>query len=158
MTVSAPASRNAPCPCGSGKRYKDCHGALGAPARSAPLAAARPAEHVALLAQALELQKAGDLSAAMTAYERVLTAAPDDFDALHMLGVIYYQRHAFDRAEALLRKAIAQRPGVMAAQQNLALLLEARRLEQAEDALCRDVLPRLAPLCAPPSAFAAIVA
>jgi hypothetical protein len=26
--VAAPASRNAPCPCGSGKRYKDCHGAL----------------------------------------------------------------------------------------------------------------------------------
>jgi uncharacterized protein YecA (UPF0149 family) len=26
--VDAPASRNAPCPCGSGKRYKECHGAL----------------------------------------------------------------------------------------------------------------------------------
>ena len=25
-TVAAPASRNAPCPCGSGKRYKECHG------------------------------------------------------------------------------------------------------------------------------------
>ncbi|MEP7183944.1 MAG: SEC-C metal-binding domain-containing protein, partial [Betaproteobacteria bacterium] len=23
-------SRNAPCPCGSGRRYKDCHGALAA--------------------------------------------------------------------------------------------------------------------------------
>src|SRR5258708_21579123 len=23
-------ARNAPCPCGSGKRYKDCHGALSA--------------------------------------------------------------------------------------------------------------------------------
>jgi preprotein translocase subunit SecA len=22
-------ARNAPCPCGSGKRYKQCHGALG---------------------------------------------------------------------------------------------------------------------------------
>src|SRR5437763_16710419 len=111
MTVSAPASRNAPCPCGSGKRYKDCHGALAGAAPGAPPAAARPSEHVALLAQALELQKAGDLSAAMTAYERVLTEAPDDFDALHMLGVVHYQRHAFDRAEALLRKAIARSPG-----------------------------------------------
>ena len=26
-TVPAPASRNAPCPCGSGKKYKRCHGA-----------------------------------------------------------------------------------------------------------------------------------
>ena len=25
--VAAPASRNAPCPCGSGRKYKHCHGA-----------------------------------------------------------------------------------------------------------------------------------
>ena len=25
--VTAPASRNAPCPCGSGRKYKHCHGA-----------------------------------------------------------------------------------------------------------------------------------
>jgi preprotein translocase subunit SecA len=27
--VEAPISRNAPCPCGSGKKYKHCHGLLG---------------------------------------------------------------------------------------------------------------------------------
>jgi preprotein translocase subunit SecA len=27
--VEPPASRNAPCPCGSGKKYKHCHGQLG---------------------------------------------------------------------------------------------------------------------------------
>ncbi len=27
-TVAAPASRNAPCPCGSGRKYKHCHGAM----------------------------------------------------------------------------------------------------------------------------------
>ncbi len=27
-TITAPASRNAPCPCGSGQKYKHCHGAL----------------------------------------------------------------------------------------------------------------------------------
>jgi preprotein translocase subunit SecA len=27
--VEAPLSRNAPCPCGSGKKYKHCHGQLG---------------------------------------------------------------------------------------------------------------------------------
>jgi preprotein translocase subunit SecA len=27
--VEAPVSRNAPCPCGSGKKYKHCHGQLG---------------------------------------------------------------------------------------------------------------------------------
>ena len=34
-TLPAPASRNAPCPCGSGRRYKACHGALDAVARRA---------------------------------------------------------------------------------------------------------------------------
>ena len=27
-TVIPPASRNAPCPCGSGRKYKHCHGAV----------------------------------------------------------------------------------------------------------------------------------
>jgi preprotein translocase subunit SecA len=25
-TIVAPESRNAPCPCGSGRKYKHCHG------------------------------------------------------------------------------------------------------------------------------------
>ena len=29
---TAAIARNAPCPCGSGKRFKDCHGAFGAAA------------------------------------------------------------------------------------------------------------------------------
>ena len=29
--VTVAPRRNAPCPCGSGKRYKDCHGAFAAP-------------------------------------------------------------------------------------------------------------------------------
>jgi preprotein translocase subunit SecA len=28
-TATAPISRNAPCPCGSGKKYKHCHGQIG---------------------------------------------------------------------------------------------------------------------------------
>jgi preprotein translocase subunit SecA len=27
--ATAPVSRNAPCPCGSGRKYKHCHGQLG---------------------------------------------------------------------------------------------------------------------------------
>jgi len=30
-------SRNAPCPCGSGKKYKHCHGAVGIPPAAAPV-------------------------------------------------------------------------------------------------------------------------
>jgi preprotein translocase subunit SecA len=28
-TIVAPASRNSPCPCGSGRKYKHCHGQTG---------------------------------------------------------------------------------------------------------------------------------
>jgi preprotein translocase subunit SecA len=27
--LEQPISRNAPCPCGSGRKYKHCHGQLG---------------------------------------------------------------------------------------------------------------------------------
>ncbi len=29
--------RNEPCPCGSGRKYKNCHGAKGATSRSSPV-------------------------------------------------------------------------------------------------------------------------
>jgi len=155
-TVQPPASRNAPCPCGSGRRYKDCHGALRHAASDPATSDGPLARRAALLNVALARQQAVDLAGALAGYEAALAEFPDDFDVLHMLGVVHYQRHAFDRAEALLRSAIACNPLIASAQQNLALLLEARRLEAAQDALCRTILPRLAHLCAPASAFDAI--
>src|SRR5437868_9461104 len=155
MAVPAPASRNALCPCGSGKRYKDCHGSLAAGANgSAATAGAKAAHRVALMQEALALQQSGDIASAMTRYEAVLAEDPANFDALHMLGVAYYQSHALGAAERTLRRATACKPDVAAAQQNLVLVVEAQRLERAEDGLCRNVLPRLAHLCAPAAEFA----
>jgi tetratricopeptide (TPR) repeat protein len=161
MTFAAPASRNAPCPCGSGRRYKDCHGALGAARPGSPATQqsgndAGVQARRTLMQEALACQQAGDLAGAAAGYEAVLAQAPDEFDALHMLGVVHYQQHDFDRAETHLRAAIARNPHVEAAQRNLQLLLEARRLERAQDTLCRAVLPKLARLCAPPGAFATL--
>ena len=51
MTIAPPASRNAPCPCGSGRRYKECHGALAAPPA--------PASIEAVLSAALAAHQAG---------------------------------------------------------------------------------------------------
>src|ERR1700686_2356064 len=63
-SMQPPPSRIAPCPCGSGKRYKECHGAVLAPGLSVPkaddlaakaqraLTAGRPAEALAHLRQA----------------------------------------------------------------------------------------------------------
>ena len=80
-----PASRNAPCPCGSGRRYKDCHGALTTPVD----------QLAAILQQALAAQQAGRAADAIAGYEQALALAPTHFDALHMLGDAHFQRGEF---------------------------------------------------------------
>ena len=57
------AGRNDPCPCGSGKRYKQCHGALGATARGGRGSAARPRDADALVRAALAAHQRGELDA-----------------------------------------------------------------------------------------------
>ena len=86
ITIKAPASRNEPCPCGSSKRYKECHGTIGA----APIVAA--AINVdALLGEALQLHEAGDIAAAVERYARVLQHEPENATALHFAGLSQYQ-------------------------------------------------------------------
>ncbi len=85
--ILAPASRSAPCPCGSGRRYKDCHGSLAATV--APPDGGVRAHQLAL--QALDAQQHQDLPAAKALYEQALRLAPDHSDALHMLGVVHYE-------------------------------------------------------------------
>jgi len=148
--VVPPASRNSACPCGSGRRYKECHGALHAPALTADPVSVR---RQAALAAALAAQKAGHNVAAEAGYRKVLAEVPDHFDALHMLGVVMLQAHSIDEAEALIALAISLRPGpaAAAAQSNLAIVHQVRDAVAAEVSLCRTVLPRLAALCVDPA-------
>ncbi len=113
-----PMSRNALCPCGSGLRYKNCHGAVDNPDELRPL-----------LAAALAAQQQGRLAEAEDLYKRVLARDPSNFDALHMLGVTYFQRREFARARDLIGAACALRPDIVDA---------ARNLELAAGALRRD--------------------
>jgi tetratricopeptide (TPR) repeat protein len=133
-------TRNAPCPCGSGKRYKECHGALTAP--DAGLSIGRAPTWVRqAMRDALRAQRAGLGDDAAHLYRRVLEADPDNFDAAHMLGLVEYERGNYDAALELLKRAIGLRPDLDAPRQNL------RRLEampQVETEVCREVLPRLA--------------
>jgi len=111
----APLSRNAPCPCGSGRRYKNCC-APEAQAASAAQPAAYPgwdridaAERTRLLAlmqRALAAQTAGELDAARELYEQVVACAPQTFDALHMLGVVLYQQGRLADALVNIRRAL----------------------------------------------------
>jgi predicted TPR repeat methyltransferase len=75
------------------------------------------------LTTAMERHQRGDLEAAAQAYHQVLDANPDHFDALHYLGVLYYQQSHPDQALPLLEKAVFLNPGDASCRSNLGLVL-----------------------------------
>ncbi len=128
-----PPPRNAPCPCGSGKRYKDCHGALSAP----PLAEGGLA---ALLAQARSALAQGDAGQAEAAWRDVLAADPDEAEALFHLGNLERERGQHDRAVAHYRQALNRAPGHAGVLNNLGLAYEAQGHTDQAEACYRQVL------------------
>ena len=125
----APTGRNDPCPCGSGRKFKHCHGALAA-ASTAPAAASPDA----LARDALAAHQRGDLDAAERGYRDALTLAPDHAMATHFLGVALYQRGRIDEAMPLLRAAVLAVPEEAEFHNNLGLALAAAdRNEEAID-------------------------
>jgi tetratricopeptide (TPR) repeat protein len=108
--------RNEPCPCGSGKRYKHCHGAAGA----APINP--PESSVAQrMAHAVAAHQRGDTAIAESLYGEVLAIEPEHAVARHYLGVIAYQRGAMDRALPLLEASVRAVPGEPEFHNNLGL-------------------------------------
>jgi hypothetical protein len=143
-------ARNAPCPCGSNRRYKDCHGAIGgapAPPSAAPdaVAARTPSTYRpsgadwaglseaeqdqcgAMMGRALEYQLAERLDEAAKAYATVLAKAPYTHDALHMLGTIKLRRGELQEARRLILAAMRQRPAYEAIERNLQMIHDAER-------------------------------
>ena len=108
--LTPPASRNAPCPCGSGKRFKDCHGAVAISAANfLPQDSAD-----ALLHEATQACARGDPVAMQALLLRAIELAPDRADLLRerarsewMLGD--------SSAGATCRAALARAPGDVAA-------------------------------------------
>lgn len=64
------------------------------------------------LKAALAAHEAGDAAEAERRYAAILRAAPDQFDALQLLGLLKAQSGRLAEAEALLRRAIAAAPKV----------------------------------------------
>ena len=118
--TSTPASRNAPCPCGSGRRFKDCHGELrdiAAPAASENFPTAdRPsttapasAEINALLDRARTELAAGENSAAITICRIAVAQDRGDATAWNLLGVAL-RTTDLDLAADAWRSALAVDP------------------------------------------------
>lgn len=133
--MQSPVSRNAPCPCGSGRRFKECH---GTPPQAVPATVAQqPDAWLLWKHQALAAQQAGHLQQALALYDQALAAAPGDFDCLHMAGVAHFQNGELEQALQLIERAIAVNPGVEAVHFNHRLICAAIERRKVEAELIR---------------------
>src|SRR6266508_1558749 len=82
---------------------------------------------------AVQQHQAGRLVDAESIYQQVLSVDPENFDALHLLGVIAQQTQRSAQAVELISRAVALHPGVPEAHMNLASAL--RSLNRTREAL-----------------------
>ncbi len=140
--------RNELCHCGSGKRFKHCHGRIESAAPSAT--------HVAALAA----HRSGALRRAEALYRRAIQDTPTDVDSLHMLGVVLFERTRYREALDHLWEA-AERTGWTDAifRQNLGLVLAKLLSPQAnarQEAVVAEYLERARALKASPAVAARV--
>src|SRR5579862_6227942 len=84
------------------------------------------------LTRAFALHQAGDLVQAEQIYRQIIDATPDHFDALHLLGVLQYQRGHLEEADRLINRAIALNPADAAAYTNRGnVLKDLKRFDEA---------------------------
>src|SRR5215204_802769 len=107
MVVTPAPRRNEPCPCGSNRRFKDCHGRL---ARGAAFTAAQ------------QLRATGDLERAMSVVQQALQG-PDDIEALDLAGMIAHDLLHLDMAEGYFRQAVEKAPAFAEAHYHLSICL-----------------------------------
>jgi len=112
LTNQNPPRRNAPCPCGSGKKYKQCCGALGADTRTPN---ASPAEATINAPSNIDtgfaLYNQGDLAGALSIASGVIKSDPEIPEAYVLKGMCNYvngnlgeARQDFMRADELSAK------------------------------------------------------
>lgn len=101
----AMVGRNSACPCGSGERYKDCCGRLPKVGSEGEKSSS-PTPLASLMQQALAAQQAMLPRDADRLYRKALAIAPDEPDALHMLGVLRYEQGDNNEAAQLILRAL----------------------------------------------------
>jgi Tfp pilus assembly protein PilF len=79
-----------------------------------------------LFQQAVAAHRAGDLSRARSAYERVLVLVPSDVDVMNNMAVLLSSLREFDSAEELLRRAVGIAPSNASIWNNLGSVLRER--------------------------------
>jgi tetratricopeptide (TPR) repeat protein len=92
-----------------------------------------PQQGEAALQEAVTLHQRGQLAAAEKAYNRVLKSFPNQFDALHLLGMLKLQSGKAGEAQRLITAALKIAPNAADAHANLGLVLGT--LKRPADAL-----------------------
>ncbi len=93
-----------------------------------------------LLSEALAFHQGGQFEPAAALYRKVLSLAPEQFDALHLLGLLATQTGQPAQAADLIRQAIAVDPRQTAAHRNLGLvLLDLKQIPAALDSFDRAI-------------------
>jgi tetratricopeptide (TPR) repeat protein len=120
--VSTAPRRNDPCPCGSGLRFKECHGKLDS---VGPPTTAR-------IELALAHHRRGQVDEAERLYREVLRDEPGNAIATHYSGMVAWHRGDRVEAERLMRAALVADASVPDFHNNLGLLLrDTQRLDEA---------------------------
>jgi tetratricopeptide (TPR) repeat protein len=97
-----------------------------------------------MLGEAVVLQRQGNLRDAEKAYARILKIAPDNFDALNLLGAVKAQRGRIGEAHRLFSAAVKVQPRAPQGWANLGRALH--ELKRGNEALeCLDKARALAP-------------
>jgi hypothetical protein len=141
-------NRNDPCHCGSGKRFKHCHGALA------------PGAPSALHLQAQAVHRTGALREAERLYRQAIERDPADVESVHMLGVVQFERMRYREALELLWDA-CERSGWNdpTFRHNLGLVLAkllAPQANERQEALVRAYLARERERMATPAVVARV--
>ncbi|ULK98956.1 tetratricopeptide repeat protein [Bradyrhizobium sp. I71] len=108
--------------------------------QNARLQKRQKAEVLPLLGRALELHKKGLLSEARAAYRQLLQIAPDQFIALHMLGILESDARNYQQAEILLSRAVAVDPRSAEAHMGLGVALNGLKRHDEARASYRKAL------------------
>ncbi|HEX9159585.1 MAG TPA: sulfotransferase, partial [Rhizomicrobium sp.] len=138
----AKVARNAPCPCGSGEKYKRCCGAQQA-AAGTNQASAFPTDPRAARVQfgrAVQLLQAGRPAEAIPVLQAAIRSDPRFFEAHHALGSALLQTGRFADASAVLLRALSLRSNSAEAWRDMGLSYDRQNLHEPAMEAYRNAL------------------
>ncbi|HKE41163.1 MAG TPA: glycosyltransferase [Casimicrobiaceae bacterium] len=112
-SVEQTVSRNTPCPCGSGLRFKACHGRDAPPLNTQQAVPKHGADLQHSLREALEAAQRGEVETALALFTGVASRAPDHVEAQHASALLAWDLGDLETAEERIATAARLAPDDM---------------------------------------------